>query len=207
LNIVSISEASRVLGVSEATLRSWSDNGKIKVFITPGGHRRYNIDDLKDVSKQGRKRGIRELVKTIGGPEPIRGGLARSVAGSSWYRQLTAAQNEELMALGQGMFNLMLRYLTSPAKRNETLEMARGKGSEFGKAVARIGMSLTDSVEAFIQHRAHVMRFVTREFSKKGVQGTRSAEAFSLVTKLMDESLLAMIEAYQASANAHNSGP
>lgn len=203
MNIISISEASQVLGVSEATLRAWSDSGKIKVFVTPGGHRRYDIDDLKAISKRSRKTGIRELAKTIKRPASIRHDLTHSVSGSRWYQQLTAAQNEELMALGQGMFNLMLKYLTSPVKRSETLEMARAKGGEFGETVARIGMSLTDSVEAFIQHRGHVMRFVTREFSKKG-EPVRTAEAFSLVTRLMDESLLAMIEAYQASPNAKN---
>lgn len=32
--------ASRLLGVSEATLRRWSDSGRLKAFMTPGGHRR-----------------------------------------------------------------------------------------------------------------------------------------------------------------------
>ena len=39
--LLSISEASQLLGFSEAALRQWTDEGKIKAFITPGGHRRY----------------------------------------------------------------------------------------------------------------------------------------------------------------------
>jgi len=47
LPMVSISAASHTLGVNEATLRQWTDDGKVKVYITPGGHRRYAVTDLK----------------------------------------------------------------------------------------------------------------------------------------------------------------
>ena len=45
--LVSISEASRILGVSEPALRQWTDEGKIRAFVTPGGHRRYSVTELK----------------------------------------------------------------------------------------------------------------------------------------------------------------
>ncbi|MDD4635199.1 MAG: helix-turn-helix domain-containing protein, partial [Dehalococcoidales bacterium] len=45
---LSIGEACRILGVSEATLRQWTDDGQIKVFITPGGHRRYQRSQLDE---------------------------------------------------------------------------------------------------------------------------------------------------------------
>jgi hypothetical protein len=116
---------------------------------------------------------------------------------NNWYQRLTPAQNQQLMALGQGMFNLMLRHITAPAKRAETLEQARRKGEEFGEMVAGIGLPLTDSVEAFIQHRGQVMHFITRSLGQKGAQPKPAAEAFSLVTRLMDEALIAMINTHQ----------
>ncbi|HEY49917.1 MAG TPA: helix-turn-helix domain-containing protein, partial [Dehalococcoidia bacterium] len=45
--VVTISEASHILGVSEAALRQWTDEGRIRAFITPGGHRRYAMDDIR----------------------------------------------------------------------------------------------------------------------------------------------------------------
>ena len=39
--IVSIAKAAEYLGVSRLTLRNWEKNGKIKVFRTPGGYRRF----------------------------------------------------------------------------------------------------------------------------------------------------------------------
>ena len=42
-----LSEASRLLGVSPATLRRWSDAGRLRVFTTPGGHRRFSRATLE----------------------------------------------------------------------------------------------------------------------------------------------------------------
>ncbi|MBM4445464.1 MAG: helix-turn-helix domain-containing protein, partial [Chloroflexi bacterium] len=41
-----ISAASRILGISETTLRRWTNEGRVRVFVTPGGHRRYSANEL-----------------------------------------------------------------------------------------------------------------------------------------------------------------
>ncbi len=38
---LTLREACELIGVSPATLRRWSDNGDIRTFTTPGGHRRF----------------------------------------------------------------------------------------------------------------------------------------------------------------------
>jgi excisionase family DNA binding protein len=43
---MTLSEASRHLGVAQVTIRRWADSGKLPVFKTPGGHRRFRQDDL-----------------------------------------------------------------------------------------------------------------------------------------------------------------
>jgi putative resolvase len=43
---VPISEAARILGVSVDTLRRWEAAGKIEVERTPGGHRRYDLNQI-----------------------------------------------------------------------------------------------------------------------------------------------------------------
>ena len=44
---LTLGEASKYLGVHYSTLRSWSDSGDVAVFRTPGGHRRFNLNDLR----------------------------------------------------------------------------------------------------------------------------------------------------------------
>lgn len=46
-NLVSISKAAKILGVSEITLRRWDEEGKLIAIKTEGGHRRYDISKLK----------------------------------------------------------------------------------------------------------------------------------------------------------------
>jgi excisionase family DNA binding protein len=53
VNLVTPQEAAASIGVSVDTLRRWADEGKITVVKTPGGHRRYDLDELRrlDVRK------------------------------------------------------------------------------------------------------------------------------------------------------------
>ena len=44
---LTVGEAAKFIGVSEPTLRKWTDAGKIAVFRTPGGHRRYLRTELE----------------------------------------------------------------------------------------------------------------------------------------------------------------
>src|ERR687894_1177 len=44
---LTLSEASRMLGMHPATLRQWSDEGKLAAFRTPGGHRRFSRDEIE----------------------------------------------------------------------------------------------------------------------------------------------------------------
>jgi glutamyl-tRNA reductase len=46
---LTLSEACALVGVSPATLRRWSDNGDIRSFTTPGGHRRFARSAILDL--------------------------------------------------------------------------------------------------------------------------------------------------------------
>jgi len=50
-NLISISKASKLKGVSISTLRKWESEGKIKPIRTLNGHRRYSIKDILNNSK------------------------------------------------------------------------------------------------------------------------------------------------------------
>jgi len=42
------SEAARHLGVSLSTIRRWSDAGSLRGYRTPGGQRRFSVEQLDD---------------------------------------------------------------------------------------------------------------------------------------------------------------
>lgn len=43
---LSTSEAARHLGVSLSTVRRWSDHGHLRGYRTPGGQRRFSVEQL-----------------------------------------------------------------------------------------------------------------------------------------------------------------
>jgi excisionase family DNA binding protein len=43
---LTLGQAARYLGVAQSTIRKWSDSGRVRVFKTPGRHRRYRREDL-----------------------------------------------------------------------------------------------------------------------------------------------------------------
>jgi excisionase family DNA binding protein len=43
---LSTSEAARHLGVSLSTIRRWSDTGHLRGYRTPGGQRRFSVEQL-----------------------------------------------------------------------------------------------------------------------------------------------------------------
>lgn len=45
---LSISEAARHLGVSLSTVRRWSDAGHLRGYRTPGGQRRFSVEQLDE---------------------------------------------------------------------------------------------------------------------------------------------------------------
>ncbi|MEM1170870.1 MAG: IS607 family transposase [Cyanobacteria bacterium P01_H01_bin.35] len=45
-NLLSVSEAAELLGVSTKTIRRWETEGRIKSIRTEGGHRRFTVTDL-----------------------------------------------------------------------------------------------------------------------------------------------------------------
>lgn len=205
--LISISEASLMLGVSEAALRQWTDEGKIKAFVTPGGHRRYSKAELRRfISSHPKMLGIKDLVIELQETTYIHRELARaSLKTTPWYGKLSEQSREHLADLGRRILNLIIRYITEPSKREETMQLIRDVGHNHGEMLAKLGLPLTDSVEAFILHRDPIMNAATHLLKKRGTVAGRVVEAIPLVAHVMDEALVALVAAHQQYQNSSQS--
>ncbi len=201
--LVAISEASQILGVSEAALRQWTDEGKIRAFITPGGHRRYAKAELKRfMGSHHRVLGIKDLVIELENTTNLLGEVARTSPSTTvWYNKLSRDSQEDLARLGRSLLNLIVRYVTEPAKREETVELARDVGRGFGETLAKSGLPLINSVEAFILNRYPIMNAATHLLQKREAFTRRVVEAIPLVAQVMDEALVSLVEAHQQYRN------
>ncbi|MFZ1363066.1 MAG: helix-turn-helix domain-containing protein [Candidatus Nanopelagicales bacterium] len=51
-SLLTITEASRSLGISTDTLRRWEQEGRVKPVRTVGGHRRYSQADIDSLVRR-----------------------------------------------------------------------------------------------------------------------------------------------------------
>lgn len=201
--LVGISEACQILNVSETALRQWTDEGKIKAFITPGGHRRYLITDLKKFMSSSHKAiSVKDLAAEIEETAQTHREIGlKYFTSASWSGLLTKESEKALTDLGRCLLNSIIRYITAPAEREVTLNEARETGKNLGLTLAGLGLSLTDSVEAFIMHRGPILNVATGLMKKRDAFSGRVVDAIPLVTHIMDEALISVIAAHQLYRN------
>ena len=193
--LISIHEASQILGVSEVALRQWTDEGKVKAFITPGGHRRYSRAELKKlVSTQSKALGIKDLVLKLEDSFEEHREISREAVE---HNKISGESHEHLAQQGRLLLNLIIKYITEPSRRIETIEEVREVGREHGVMLADMGLPLSDSVEAFLVHRDPIISAVTQIIKKKEGFTGRVVEAIPLCTHVMDEALVSLVAAHQ----------
>lgn len=50
--LLTVSHVAEILGVSEQTIRNWSDSGELPHIRLPKGHRRYNTAHVLDFARR-----------------------------------------------------------------------------------------------------------------------------------------------------------
>lgn len=208
-SLVSISEASRMLGVSESALRQWTDEGRIKAFITPGGHRRYSRAELKRfVGSHQKTLGIKDLAVELEDTASVHRELGRTfLENTTWYSRLSEESQKHLTVLGRDLLNLIIKYIAEPSKREEIIKLARDVGKGLAEILAELGLPLTDAVEAFILHRDPIMNATSHMMRKREALTGRVVDAIPLIAHVMDEALVALVAAYQEYRNGTKNEP
>ncbi|MBI4303668.1 MAG: helix-turn-helix domain-containing protein [Chloroflexi bacterium] len=196
---ITIKEASRTLGVSEVALRKWTDEGKIRAFITPGGHRRYSREELKKFMNSGQKLpGLKDLAVELEEAVRLSQQIAQStVTTASWYKKLSEESQEHLAYLAENFIKLAIRYITEPAKRPETIRLACEVSYDFGQTLAELGLPLTDAVQAFVWHRSPFMDGAIQLLRKRETSSGRILQLVPLATSMLDETLVSLAAAFE----------
>lgn len=202
---ISLSEASSVLGVSPATLRRWSDAGRLRVFTTPGGHRRFSRAALERLLPADRTR--RPSIASAG-LTPSR--LARTYRRASreaspqlpWVLALTDEQRLLFRERGHVLAASLLQYLD--ASRPETavlhLDEAAASAAEYGTVAAGLGLSLSQTVEGFLRFRAPFHHELAVAARKRGFDTAETTDLLETAERAMDRLLLATMTGHGEAA-------
>ena len=183
---LSLGEASRLLQVNEATLRQWADNGSVRVYRTPGGHRRFWHDDVLELTGQKARVPAADSKERVEGSalRRIRRRLSHEdVTSQSWYQSVEEEGRDRMRLFGRRLLSLLLQETPPRRQRQEALAESLMLGHEYGSEMADRGVALKDTVEALIFFRTIVM-------------DTASPKSWHQILELADRVLLGVVEAH-----------
>lgn len=191
---VGLGEASRLLGIAPGTLRRWADDGRIPVFTTPGGHRRFSRTTIAALLPAARTR--RPALARLGAsPERLtrayRNHNAAAVAGRPWVVGLADEVRDTFRARGRGLVALLLDHLDAPDadRAAETLRAASELAADYGRETAGQGASLSEAVERFLMFRSPFVDELAALARKRGLD-TREATALLADAEAVTDRLL-----------------
>jgi excisionase family DNA binding protein len=200
---VGLSVASRVLGVSPATLRRWSDAGRVRVFTTPGGHRRFSRRALERLLPADHARR-----PSIGGAGLTPSRIARTYRRASrgvpqelpWVLSLTDEQRVLFRERGLLLAASLLQHLdaTQPETAQLYLTNASVSAAEYGRMAAALGLSLSQTVEGFLRFRAPFHQELAAGARRNGFDTGETTDLLVAAERAMDLLLIATMTGHSS---------
>jgi excisionase family DNA binding protein len=200
---LSLGDASQLLGVSTATIRRWSDAGRIRAFTTPGGHRRFSRSALLRMlpADRDRRPGLEPS-----GLTPAR--LARAYRreatragtnpGQGWLASLDHAEREAFRQLGRQLAWELVAHLDSgegEARRHHLAE-ATSVAAAYGRRGAALGLSLSDVVEGFLAFRRPFLAEIASVARRRGFDADEVGRLHDDANAALDRLLVATMSGH-----------
>jgi len=180
---LSLGEASELLGIAPGTLRRWADDGRVTVFTTPGGHRRFSRTALRALlpSDGARRPQLARLASTperLGRAFRPRRGRGRPGAEEGWLARLSEPERLAFRERGRALVATLLEHLdaTDGRLRSLKLQEASRLAAEYGRDAAARGATLSQAVAGFLQFRGPFVEELGR-VSRQRALDTRQATA------------------------------
>jgi excisionase family DNA binding protein len=198
---LALGEASRRLGVDPDTLRRWADAGRIEVFVTPGGHRRFPRAAVEAMAPHPSP--ATRSLDGVGAVDRMAADLGRRVRAelgeARWTRALDAEERESFRERGRLAGTTLLRYLNAKrrSERERLLYEIEDLGRAYGREARSRGMSLARATETLLLVRGQFSAHLASAMRRRGQPAARTLLLFEEADRAFDHMLLALIEAHQ----------
>lgn len=180
---LTLSDASKLLGVHPATLRQWSDEGKVRIFRTPGGHRRFSRTDIERMLQVTPLRGaglssyvLSEVLQRTRQELP-------AAMQQGWATGIDEDERQRRRETGRQLISLAINLITKQTPSDAQRVEARRLGGEYGRMMAAAGHALPDAVMAFIFFRDSLLETV---FSLPETTGLDRDATLGIVRRIND---------------------
>jgi excisionase family DNA binding protein len=199
---VSLRRACDILGVDESTLRRWADGGRLRVYRTPGGHRRFALSDLEGmVAGDNRHRGSEEVERIA--VAKIRRQLQQArQQEQGWYTSISDENRQRMRDLGRRLVEMAGEYLDKRTRRSGLLDEALELGDAYGRILIEAGLPLPSAVGAYIGFRKTVDETTRQTALRESFPVEEALAASGQVHTLGDQVLLGITAAYEANSRS-----
>ncbi len=192
---LSLGDACRLLDVSQATLRLWADGGRLRVYRTPGGHRRFLREDVVAItngnSTPADSNNPEALEKSA--LRRIRRGLHQPTAANQPWRQGVDSEGKfRMRVFGRRLLSLLTEEQPLRTRHQEAVAEAYLLGRQYGAEMADKRVTLKDTVEALIFFRTMVL-------------DSASSAAWNRILELADRVLVGVTASYEERLSGTNS--
>jgi excisionase family DNA binding protein len=195
-----------VLGVSASTLRRWSEAGRLPVYTTPGGHRRFSRRALEGLLPADRRR--RPSIAADLTTERITRSYRRADRDRApelpWLLELSDEQRILFRERGHALAMTLLQYLdaTLPEAAAQHLDEAARGASSYGQAAAGLGLSLSQTVEGFLRFRAPFHHELLVAARQRGFDTAETTDLIEAAERAMDVLLAATMAGHGRATGA-----
>jgi excisionase family DNA binding protein len=199
-NYLSLSAASKLLGVHSTTLRRWADQGAVPVYVTPGGHRRFARSDVEALA--ARQPLSTQALGSVWASKAIavtRNELAQhhGPERQAWMNHVSEAERADWRRVGQQLMGVVLRYINGPNEDERLLDEARAIGAAYAQLARRAGMPLTGALEAALFFRDSLVDAAMALPDEAHMRPEESARLLRRISRVANEVHLAVAKGYE----------
>ncbi|WP_322817128.1 helix-turn-helix domain-containing protein [Chloroflexus sp.] len=195
---LSLSAASKLLGVHASTLRRWADEGAVPVYITPGGHRRFARADI--LALASRRPLPSQSISSVLASKALaqtRNELAHSSSAPAWMHAMNEQERLAWRRVGQQLMGVVLRYVSAHDEQSPLLDEARAIGHSYARLARAAGLPLTDAIAAALFFRDSLVEAAMDLPEEAHVRPAESARLLRRISRVANEVQLAVVSGYE----------
>jgi excisionase family DNA binding protein len=198
---LSTSQAAAYLGVHANTVRRWADAGRLSAMVTPGGHRRFALEDLQAFEWKQRQEAHPQLEADWAhhALSQTRSEIA-TTSEAAWLRAYDDDARKEQRDLGRRMLGLILRYVSGEANDPMIIDEVEAIGRQHAEAARRMGLSLAEAMQASLFFRDRVIETAFGLSANEPLPPSGNAPLFDRLTKLLNAYQMAVLDGFEAQA-------
>jgi excisionase family DNA binding protein len=198
---LTLTEAAEALRVHPTTLRRWADSGQIKVFLTPGGHRRFAESDIQQMAT--RRTSLRDdaEVERIWAEQALAHAREHlgTQEGEQWLKRHDAPARDRGREMGKQLIQFIIENVAGEANEAEMLEKARRIGHQYGETSRALSLTRSDALRAATFFRHSLTTSAVQLPGDLHISTEAQVRILARIDRILNEVQLGVAEAYPAS--------